>query len=99
MARELGPFGIRVVGVAPGPIWTETWTRNVQRSAQEQGRPEAEVRAELVADVAATVELGRPGQPAEVAEAVFFLASDQASFISGTTLSVDGGFSNLNPGH
>lgn len=80
-AIELGPHGIRVNAVAPGgPILTEF----VEPRAKRPGF-EARVRA--------TVPLGRMGEPGEVARVVFFLASEQASYVNGTTVTVDGGVS------
>jgi NAD(P)-dependent dehydrogenase (short-subunit alcohol dehydrogenase family) len=80
-AMELGPFGIRVNSVSPGgPILTEfVETRN--------NRPGSEAR------VSATVPLGRMGEPEEVANVVFFLAGEDASYVNGATLTVDGGVS------
>ena len=77
LARELGPSGIRVNCVAPGVIETEM---NANHSD------------ETMADLAESTPLSRIGKPVEVAAAVYFLASDDASFITGQTLCVDGGF-------
>ncbi|HET9204102.1 MAG TPA: SDR family oxidoreductase [Acidimicrobiia bacterium] len=80
-AIELGPFGIRVNSVAPGgPIHTEF----VAPAAKRPGF-EARVRG--------TVPLGRMGEPAEVARVVCFLAGEQASYVNGATVTVDGGVS------
>jgi 3-oxoacyl-[acyl-carrier protein] reductase len=76
MARQLAPCGIRVNAVAPHAIETEM-------SAQW---PE-ERRREIVA----SIPLGRLGKPEDVAEAVLFLASESASFITGEILDVNGG--------
>ncbi len=62
----------------PGPILTAAW----------DAVPEDEVRRSMAATIA-----GRLGTPEEVAAAVAFLASDEASFITGTSLVVDGGWS------
>lgn len=75
-ARELGPYGITVNIVAPGWIPVE----------RHEGTPESD-RAEYLADVP----LGRFGRPAEVADAVRFLASDRASFVNGERITVNGG--------
>jgi 3-oxoacyl-[acyl-carrier protein] reductase len=75
-ARELGKFGIRVNAVAPGFIATE-----MVRQMPEK----------ILAGAVGHTPLGRMGQPEDVANAYAFLASDQASFITGTVLSVDGG--------
>jgi 3-oxoacyl-[acyl-carrier protein] reductase len=75
-ARELGKFGIRVNAVAPGFIATD-----MVRQMPEK----------ILAGAVGHTPLGRMGQPEDVANAYAFLASDQASFITGTVLSVDGG--------
>ena len=76
LARQLAPYGINVNGVAPHAIETEM-------SAQWS----EERRNEIIA----SIPLGRLGKPEDVAEAVLFLASDQASFITGEILDVNGG--------
>jgi NAD(P)-dependent dehydrogenase (short-subunit alcohol dehydrogenase family) len=82
LAVEWAKQGIRVNAVAPGTINTE----RVQRLPEEPGGPEY---LELIK---AAHPMGRLGEPSEVAEAILFLASDQASFITGAILPVDGGF-------
>jgi 3-oxoacyl-[acyl-carrier protein] reductase len=81
LALDLGGLGIRVNAVAPGLIRTEMGL---------QGKPAEEQRERLTYYEDHSV-LGRIGEPEEVAEAVLFLASDRASFITGQTLTVDGG--------
>lgn len=76
VAREMGSRNITVNAVAPGFIET----------AMTQNLAEATRQAAL-----ATVPLGRPGQPQDVANLVCFLASDAAGYITGQTLNVDGG--------
>ena len=78
MAQELSPHGIRVNAVAPGLIATEMIARNV---------PE-DFRDGVVLD---RTPLGRMGEPREVADAVLFLLSEGAAYITGTTVLVDGG--------
>ena len=77
LAQELGPKGTRVNAVAPGPIWTPLIP--------------ATMPLDKVEGFGADVPLGRPGQPVEVAAAYVFLASDEASYVSGTVLGVTGG--------
>lgn len=82
LAVEWADRGIRVNAVAPGTIRTE----RVQRMPDEPGG------AEYLASVERMHPMGRIGEPAEVAKAVVFLASDDASFITGAVLPVDGGY-------
>jgi len=79
---EWADRGIRVNAVAPGTIRTE----RVRRLADEPGGPE------YLAEIERRHPIGRLGEPAEVAAAIVFLASDEASFITGTVLPVDGGY-------
>jgi len=74
-AHEYGQYGIRVIGVAPGPIDTP-----MLRAADPEGK------------IADAVPLHRIGTPQELANAVLWLASDAASYVSGCILTVDGAF-------
>lgn len=76
-AIELAPFGITVNGIEPGNILTE---------GMQAGRS-----AEFIRAMEASVPLGRLGTPRDVASAALFLASDEAAYITGTTIVVDGG--------
>jgi NAD(P)-dependent dehydrogenase (short-subunit alcohol dehydrogenase family) len=82
LAIEWASQGIRVNAVAPGTINTE----RVQQLPNEPGG------SEYVESIKAAHPIGRLGQPSEVANAILFLASDEASFITGAILPVDGGF-------
>ena len=75
LARELGKDGIRVNAVAPGVIATDMV---------------AALPPAMVEKLAATIPLGRVGQPTDIANAFLFLASDLASYVTGAVLSVDG---------
>jgi NAD(P)-dependent dehydrogenase (short-subunit alcohol dehydrogenase family) len=82
MAIELAPHGIRVNCVAPGDILTET-NANIVKDLNQGGATGRYLRV---------TPTGRRGSPEEVGYAVAYLASDEASFVTGTTLRVDGGF-------
>lgn len=75
LARELGPKGIRVNAVAPGIIETDMMKA---------------VPKEVIEPMIAQIPLRRLGQPEDIANAYLFLASDEASYITGVVLSVDG---------
>lgn len=75
-SRELGRFGIRVNAVAPGFIATEMVTSMPEK---------------ILDGMKSRTPLGRLGEPRDIANAYLFLASDEASFITGDTLRVDGG--------
>ncbi len=82
LAIEWADRGIRVNAVAPGTIRTE----RVQQLPLEPGGPE------YLAAIEKMHPMGRIGEPSEVAQAILFLASDEASFITGAVLPVDGGY-------
>jgi 3-oxoacyl-[acyl-carrier protein] reductase len=82
MARDLGPYNIRVNGICPGCIDTPMMARSLDRNGDPGG---AKRKME------SAIPLQRLGDPREVANAAAFLASDLASYISGTSLLVDGG--------
>ncbi len=74
-AAEYGPAGVRVNAVSPGPTRTEGTA----------------AMGEALDQLAASAPSGRPGLPGEIAAAITYLASDQASFVQGAVLPVDGG--------
>ncbi len=82
LAVEWADRGIRVNAVAPGTIRTE----RVRRLPEEPGG------LEYLAAIEKMHPMGRIGEPEEVAKAILFLASDDASFITGAILPVDGGY-------
>ncbi|MDJ0762572.1 MAG: SDR family oxidoreductase [Myxococcota bacterium] len=85
-AGELAPRGIRVNAVSPGPIETPIWGK--------MGVP-AEQMDEMGQNILTQVPLGRFGKPEEVADAVLFLSSNEAGYITGSELAVDGGMAQV----
>jgi glucose 1-dehydrogenase len=78
IARELAPRGVRVAGVAPGAILTPINRELIDDPAKRHEQEEQ-------------VPLGRLGEPEEIAAAISWLASDEAGYVTGETLFVDGG--------
>lgn len=79
MALKYGPRGVRVNAVCPGTIRTPIWGEVVAR------------QPDVFERIARIYPLGRVGEPEDVARAILFLACDEAAWITGQTLSVDGG--------
>ena len=80
MSGEIAPHGVTINSIAPGPVMTKMWLEantNVEASESTYLRG---------------IPMGRFGQPEDVANAAFFLASDDCSWITGHVLNVDGGF-------
>jgi len=82
MALELAPYKIRVNCVAPGDIYTEA-SATITEDKGRAGASEGYTRV---------TPLGRRGSPQDIGNAVAYLVSDEAAFVTGTTLLVDGGF-------
>jgi NAD(P)-dependent dehydrogenase (short-subunit alcohol dehydrogenase family) len=82
-ALELASSGIRVNAVSPGAVDTP-----LLRSARFAGEQDQD---ELVAELGASLPLGRIGLPQDIAQAVLYLASDEAAWVTGTNLVIDGG--------
>ena len=88
LAAEFGPHKIRINAVCPGMIWTQMGQSEIEH-LQEEGESSEQAKQRLVsADI---VPLERWAEPEEVADAVVYLASDAASYISGVALPVAGG--------
>jgi NAD(P)-dependent dehydrogenase (short-subunit alcohol dehydrogenase family) len=77
LAQEVVQYGLRANSVAPGPVWTPIIP--------------ASMPADTVSQFGGTSPMGRPAQPAELAPAFVFLASQEASYVNGETLGVTGG--------
>ncbi|QLG45093.1 SDR family NAD(P)-dependent oxidoreductase [Costertonia aggregata] len=86
LTTELAPRKIRVNSIAPGPIGTPIY--------EKMGMP-SEVVEEMGQGFAEMVPLKRFGEPKEIADAVLFLASTNASYVNGIELSIDGGLSQI----
>lgn len=88
LASDLGDHGITVNAVAPGPTMTE----GIRKSLAEMGGGEDESAVQaFVAGIVQNQAIKRMGEPADVAAAVSFLASEEAGFITAQTLVIDGG--------
>ncbi len=87
MAKEMAADKIRVNAIAPGVIDTEMWDVVDAQFAKYENKPIGQKKKE----VGAAVPLGRMGDPIDVADPCVFLASDEARYITGQTLNVDGG--------
>jgi len=89
LADLAAPDGILVTAVSPGATATERWDRLVAQRAEAQGRSAEDLRRELES----RQPLGRFGRPEDIADLVVFLASERAAFITGISITVDGGAS------
>lgn len=88
LAKQLGPEGIRVNAICPGPIDTPMLRVFVDPHRQGLGGADADAQLQARRE---TIPLRRLGRPEDVASAAAFLASDEAAFITGVSLPVDGG--------
>jgi len=88
-ARALAPHGVRVNAICPGIVNTEfNWRIDELIGVRQQGLPPGE----LLRQRGAAIPLGRLAEPEDIASVVVFLASKAAGYITGQTLTVDGGF-------
>ncbi len=91
LSKAYAADGILVNTVSPAFIMSPLVSELLQKMAKEQSQTPEQVTAQFLANNRPHIELKRPGESEEVASAVVFLASEQASFITGTNLRVDGG--------
>lgn len=87
LALEVARIGIRVNCIAPGSHDTDMMDSTIQRSSDNYGMEFEQFRGQIKN----SIPLGRQGHPSELAAAVAFVAGDDASFVTGQTLNVDGG--------
>lgn len=92
VALEQGPHGIRVNCINPGGIDTPIFSRALGVEGEEADA----VRQLVISSVSASTPLGRIGQPADIAGAALWLASDDAAYVTGQTIVVDGGLTSSN---
>jgi len=88
LSREVAPFGITCNVILPGRIATDRIRFLDEQKANREGRP----LAEIVAESTGSIPLSRYGTPEEYADAVAFLASARAAYITGSVIRVDGGY-------
>lgn len=87
LSNELAKDNILVNQVLPGPTWTDRSREITARLAKQRGVPVETIKAEIAEEIP----LGRYGQAEEIANAVLFMSSERAAFITGAALQVDGG--------
>jgi len=88
LAWEVAKYGIRVNSISPGSVDTPMLRGDIQIESEKTGLPFEEVKKIREAEQA----FNRWADPLEIGEAIYFLASDKASFITGTDLLVDCGW-------
>ena len=87
LANELAPFNITVNNLVCGPFETSFLTSSVESESHESGRN----YDDLMRDTIKSIPMGRLGKPEEVGDLVAFLASERASFMTGSSVVLDGG--------
>jgi NAD(P)-dependent dehydrogenase (short-subunit alcohol dehydrogenase family) len=90
LSRQVGTQGVRVNSVAPGFTETEAASRMIERLAASGATDVESARRQLIEKLGG-IDIGRPARPQEVAELVFFLASERAASIHGAEYVIDGG--------
>lgn len=90
LALEVAPDGVRVNTVSPGLTMTSAVTGALEMMAAAHGVDMESAKQAMIAQMGG-IPLGRPGDPADIAELVAFLVSDRASWITGSDFAIDGG--------
>jgi 3-oxoacyl-[acyl-carrier protein] reductase len=88
LSTEFAPFNVLINAVCPGWVGTDLWQRNAAGYAAEIG---VESKEEALRRATSRNAMGRFGKPQELADAIAFLCSERASYITGVSLNVDGG--------
>lgn len=91
LAAELGIYSVRVNAVCPGPVYTDFNKRVMKERGKSLGVPETEV----IEKIRQSIPLGRWGKPKDIAQAVSFLCSSRASWVTGEVWRVSGGLSGV----
>jgi NAD(P)-dependent dehydrogenase (short-subunit alcohol dehydrogenase family) len=86
LAAAYAPYGVRVIGINPGLTETDRVAAGLRADAAHAGQPEEVVHAERLK----SIPLGRMASPEEVANAILFVASDKASYMTGINITMDG---------
>jgi NAD(P)-dependent dehydrogenase (short-subunit alcohol dehydrogenase family) len=86
LAAAYAPYGVRVIGINPGLTETDRVAAGLRAEAAHAGQPEEVVQAERLK----SIPLGRMASPEEIANAILFVASDKASYLTGVNITMDG---------
>jgi NAD(P)-dependent dehydrogenase (short-subunit alcohol dehydrogenase family) len=91
LSQTLAADNILVNSISPGPVWSNSWESEAQAASLKSGENIADVRQRIQSQTSQSVPLKRMGLPQDITGLVLFLASDHASWITGTNFTVDGG--------
>ena len=91
LASELAPYGVRVNAVSPGPVYTDFNRKVMGQRAEKLGITEDE----MIERIRKSIPLGRWGEPEDIAQGVCFLLSNQAVWVTGEVLHIQGGLTGV----